>query len=237
MKVLAALFIVLSLMTGCVQYVQINPQKTSLGTDRVFNKNYQTGQVLSAYVGQPIIKVKDYRITRLNAKHMRATSDFVVSGGLAVPVTGYKDVDYIVIGDTTIEDRTYTVIRINQWQGLLIKDDGSVHNRVLNFNYLNNYTFTISPPDLRFIGSKNEVIDVDSGYLNYELLYGGTDGKSFTVTYREYTSNDLARPAFYQNLIYEVGKKQIRFRDTSLVVHEVTNEKIVFMVVSDGLEK
>ncbi len=36
-------------------------------------------------------------------------------------------------------------------------------------------------------------------YYNYELVYGGTDGKSIAIDYREFTSDDLASPAFYQN--------------------------------------
>jgi hypothetical protein len=88
---------------------------------------------------------------------------------------------------------------------------------------------------LKFIALKEEEIDVDAGYLNYELVYGGTDGKSITITYREYTSKDLTRPSFFQNVVYETGKKQIRFRDTILQIHEVTNEKIVYTVISDGL--
>jgi hypothetical protein len=88
---------------------------------------------------------------------------------------------------------------------------------------------------LRFSPSEEEKKVLDSGYLNYELIYGGTDGKSITFTYREFTSQDLARPAFYQNLVYESGKEQVRFRDTLLRVHEATNEKIVFTVIADGL--
>ena len=53
---------------------------------------------------------------------------------------------------------------------------------------------------------------------------------------REYTSEDLARPAFYQNLVYESNKKRIRFKDTIIEIHEATNEKIVYTVISDGLD-
>lgn len=117
----------------------------------------------------------------------------------------------------------------------MINPDGSVHSQLLTNNIVMVYTFSASPASLKFIASKEEVIDV--GFLNYELIYGGTDGKSITITYREYTSKDLARAAFSQNVVYEVGKKQIRFRDTVLQIHETTNEKIVFTVLSDGLEK
>ena len=73
--------------------------------------------------------------------------------------------------------------------------------------------------------------------MNYELIYGGTDGKSLTITYREYTADDLARPAFYQNLVYESKKSRIRFKETVIEIHEATNEKIVYTVISDGLNR
>ncbi len=227
-------------ISGCAQ--QIRPSlRSHLGTERVFTKNYEIGQKLAAYVGQPIVKVKDYKVNRFNAKYMRASDDFVISGGI-VTITGDKNTDYVVRGETTIDGKTYTVVNLPGGQigagfGVLIQPDGGVYSRLLNNNIVMVYTFSASPPDLKFAASKDEEIDVDAGFLNYELVYGGTDGKSITITYREYTSNDLARPAFFQNLVYEAGKQQIRFKDTVIQIQEATNEKIVFTVLSDGLEK
>ncbi len=230
--------LVLLLLSGCAQ--QIRPYlRTHIGTERIFDKNYEIGQSLAAYVGQPIVKVKDYKVNRFKAKHMRASDNFVISGGI-VTISGDKNTDYFVRGETTIDSKTYTVVNLPGSQigagfGALIKPNGNVHFKMLNNNIIMVYTFRTSPADLRFATSSEEEIDVDSGYLNYELIYGGTDGKSITITYREYTSKDLARPAFYQNVVYETGKKQIRFRDTILQIHEATNEKIVYTVISDGL--
>lgn len=227
-------------LSGCVQ--QIRPSlRSHLGTERVFEKNYQIGQKLAAYVGQPIVKVKDYKVTRFKSKYMRASDDFVISGGI-VTITGNKNTDYVVRGETTINGKTYSVVTLPSSQlvpgfGALVDETGSVHNAALSNNIVMVYSFSHSPSDLKFIPSQHEEIVVDYGYLNYELIYGGTDGKSLTITYREYTSKDLARPAFYQNLVYESAQNQIRFRDTVINIHEATNEKIVFTVISDGLSK
>lgn len=233
------LFIVMNI-SGCVQ--QIRPSlKSHISTEQVFDKNYEIGQKLSAYVGQPIVKVKDYKVNRFDAKYMRASDDFVISGGM-LTITGDNNTDYVIRGETEIDGKFYTVVNLPGGQlgagfGALINNDGSVHSKLLNNNTIMLYSFSTSPAHLKFIVSKTEEIDVDAGYLNYELVYGGTDGKSITITYREFTSKDLARPAFFQNVVYESGKKQIRFRDTVLQVHEATSEKIVFTVLSDGLVK
>lgn len=219
---------------GCTQYVRPTSSEY-LGTERVFDKNYEIGQKLSAYVGQPIIKVKAYKVDRYKSNYMRASDDFIISGGI-VTITGNKNTDYSVIGETTIGKETYTVVKRRNI-GVLIKSDGSVHNKVLNIGskVIMLYTFSVSPHDLKFYTSKGEKRIVDADYINYELIYGGTDGKSLTITYREYTKKDLARPAFYQNLVYQLGQSKIRFKDNVVEVHEATNEKIVYTVISDGL--
>ncbi len=235
-------FLISFIFSGCTLQIRPSP-RTFIGSERIFDKNYNLNQQLAAYVGQPIIKVKDYKVNKFKAKHMRASDDFVISGG-PLTIQGDKNTDYLVQGETTMDGQTYTVINLPGYAlgaahdyGALIGPDGSVNSSLLNTNIVMMYSFITSPATLKFLVSKEEEIDVDSGYLNYELIYGGTDGKSITITYREYTSKDIARAAFYQNVVYKAETKQIRFRDTVLKIHEVTNEKIVFTVISDGLEK
>lgn len=215
--------------------------KIPIGSERIFDKNYEIDQKLAAYVGQPIIKVKDYNVNRFKAKHMRASDDFVITGGM-VTMSGDKYTDYAVRGTTELNGKPYTVLNLPGSFGSLqyiysvrIGSDGSVHPKVLNGNIVMVYSFTASPPYLRFTSSVEEEIDVEAGYLNYELIYGGTDGKTVTITYREYTSDNMAKPAFFQNLVYDESDKNIRFRDIVIQIHEATNEKIVFTVLSDGL--
>ena len=224
------------LVSSCTQHIRPF-LRSHIGTERIFDKNYEINQKLAAYVGQPIVKVKDYKVNRFKAKHMRASDDFVMTGGIVV-IEGDKNTDYVVRGETTINGNTYSVLKMpSNKAGILIQEDGRPHTKMLNDNIVMFYTFSISPPDLMFVSSKEEEVDVEAGYMNYELVYGGTDGESITITYREYTSKDLAKPAFYQNIIYEVGKEKIRFKDTVLQIHEATNEKIVYTVLSDALEK
>jgi hypothetical protein len=240
-------FIVTTVLLFPACSAHINPiNKALVDRDHIFLKNYKTGQKMAAYVGQPVVKVKDYRIKRFTTREMRASDNFVISGGI-VTIAGNTNTDYEVIGETTRDDKLYTVLKLPRadnsgYVGVLIKPNGSIHNTVLGL--MSNgkaveiiYSFVAEPASLRFIHSKKDEIDKEAGFLNYELVYGGTDGKSITITYREYTAEDLARPAFFQNLVYESKKKTIRFRDTVIAVHSVTNEKIEFTVISDNLKK
>jgi len=243
------IFLVITVLLFPACSAHINPiNKALVGTDHIFQKNYEIGQRQAAYVGQPVIKVKDYKVKQFTTRKMRASDNFVISGGI-VTLTGNADTDYEVIGETTRDGKLHTVLKIprvgsSQHFGVLIKPNGSIHNKVLTI--ISNvkgvkgveliYSFVAKPTSLRFIPSKKDEIVKEAGYLNYELIYGGTDGKSITMSYREYTSDNLARPAFYQNVIYDSKKERIRFRDTVIAVHSVTNEKIEFTVISDNLK-
>lgn len=94
----------------------------------------------------------------------------------------------------------------------------------------------LDPPDLRFEYTQHDkVVDQKSGFTNFELIYAGNDGRSFSLSYREYTPDDLAKPAFSQSLVYPLGSTSIRFRSLQLTIHDVTSERITFTVVAANL--
>jgi len=70
----------------------------------------------------------------------------------------------------------------------------------------------------------------------YELLYSGLQGRTVSITYREYStgeSSTAVRPAFSQELKYDLaqeGKTIVTFREVRIEVSEATNERIGFMV-------
>ena len=69
--------------------------------------------------------------------------------------------------------------------------------------------------------------------MRYELIYTGCIADNLTMVYREYTPDDLARPAFFQNLTYNIKQKQIRFKNLLIEIILADNEKIVFNVLKD----
>lgn len=66
-------------------------------------------------------------------------------------------------------------------------------------------------------------------------MYSGTDGKSMRLVYREYTPDDMARAAFFQDVTYEQNSKIIQFRKIKISVHEATSQSIKYTVLEDGL--
>lgn len=240
--VVAILMIAIVNSSGCATKLHIHPAtKVHLGEEHVFEKNYVIDKRSIAYVGQPVIKVRDYWVNRYMAQRsMSASHDFVVTGG-AEKISGQANKNYIIAGEANHKGQTYLILEFpNYAHVLLIKTDGSVHNEVffrtqptLAIPIL--WSFTATPANLKFIRSEGQEIIPGKGELNYELLYGGTDGKMITMTYREFTPDNLARSSFYQNLVFDSKQETIRFRNTVITVHSATNEKIDFTVVSDDL--
>jgi len=72
--------------------------------------------------------------------------------------------------------------------------------------------------------------------ISCELIFAGKNNVSLNTTYKEYSYNDLARPAFFQNLTYQANAQQIRFKDFLIQIHDVTNEQITYTVLEDGLK-
>ena len=66
-----------------------------------------------------------------------------------------------------------------------------------------------------------------------ELIYTGRTGVTVAITYREY-KKEFARPAFYQNLTYDVSQSQeVVFRNYRLKLLAADNAGIKFIVISD----
>ena len=240
----------LFLLAGCVAKSYISPPpspESSSSTSTNVIKNYTIGQKQTAYIGNPIIRIKVEKITKYitKIKTMVPSDDFTVTGGFErINISGKKDNHFDVIGYSTIDNVAYTVIKPSLQTGvkkLLIAPDGSVFNKVINKSVVMGYTFETTPKGLKFkISNRERLSDTHQGVggeLNSELIYSGTDHETIKLTYREYTGKDMARSAFNQNLVYEKDKKQIRFKDYVLKLQEVTNEKIVYTVISDGLPK
>lgn len=205
---------------------------------RVFQRNYEIGARKSAFVGQPVVSFKDYLVLKRQGLHYRPSFDFRATQALDTWHYLKTTEDYVVRGELAIDGVPYKVLRIAAGFGydlaVLVGPDGKLYHRMLNNEVLLVGSAKFEPPGVVFSPSASEaVVDTAAGFQNFELLYGGTDGRSFTLTYREYTPQDLMKPAFSQVLTYENSSPSVRFRNTKLEIHSVSSESLTFTVVSD----
>lgn len=233
----------LGTLLACGQ--QIDPGR-QLKPKRVSSKNYVIGERQTARVGDPILKVKDYFIHR-SRPFMRATDDFVLKGDGLV-VEGYRDEDYLVRGETTVDGKRFTVVELppfKRWPYLfksdgpaaLVDKDGTVYNRLLDGNRVMAPVFKLEPAGVRFVPTERGKILAQPFYANYELVYGGTDGRSINMTFREYRRDRPDEVAHFQNLVLPHDSPAMRFKDTLIEIHSAGPQELIYTVVSDGAGK
>lgn len=83
-------------------------------------------------------------------------------------------------------------------------------------------------------GEKNDVYNTVREGLVQELMYGGIDGNTIQIDYREYSKSDygtIARPAFSQSVKYDLSKsKIISYRNLEMEIINADGKEIVFLV-------
>lgn len=110
----------------------------------------------------------------------------------------------VAVGDVMVMKERIVWVDQKKWVGILVSADGWEHTRQAT----------------------------DESFRE-ELIYTGRTGNTVTITYREY-KKEFARPAFYQNLTYDVSQShEVVFRNYRLELLGADNTGIKFIVVSD----
>lgn len=227
-------------LVGCATKIQFDTYNSRkfIESKIVEDKNYVINIENTAYVGQPIIKVKDYVVNTYSTNKMVASSDFKIiplAGELGI---GSSSDEYDVIGSLTLEGQSFTAIDfkyVNQYLdiALLIDSNGKPYKKLLNTNIVFGKDMTFEPEDLTFSYIEKDEINASEGYQNYEIIYSGSDDEKIYLTYREFTQDNLAKPSFYQDLTYSKNSSNIRFRDLQIRIGSATNEYIKYSVTND----
>jgi hypothetical protein len=116
---------------------------------------------------------------------------------------------------------------------VLVDEQGHLPHKL----YMNGFVMSdvdAGPASAVFSTETKETTRTIPGAENYEIVYGGTSNGSIKMTYREYTPDNMARSAFFQDLSYDASSPTIRFRNLTMKVVSANNESIRFVVESDG---
>lgn len=234
----------------------MSSMKSDLGkVEHKVDKTYNLNKEKSTYVGDEIVKVKDYYFSVGNEEKVVSQNDFTISGGnvngtgLDVSLEGKAGEEYSIEGVITYQNQEVYVVRIPGLKGknekinefscnfcALVTNSGVFLNKVIAGQYVQPGSLSISPSDTNLKSVSKEKIDYVKGYLNQELIYSGKLKDEIKITYREFTEEGLAKPAFYQDLSYDVNEPIIRFKNFRIEVLNASNEEIRFKVLDDGLD-
>ncbi len=237
-------------LCGCASGFNLSSVSHSAPIEsRVQEKNYEIGEIRSVYVGEPLIKHKDYYQVSKPIDKIRTTNNFTIHNVPSVPwapwalpwtiVNGTTDESYTFVGTITHAGNNYSVFRIDsspEW-GFAVSDNGVL---LKNPVYLRNdlllpmKMYRVEPESTRFIRSTETMVDTKRRYINFEIIYTGLNDKSINLLYREYAPEDLAKPASFQNLTYPLNSNILRFRNIRIALKKATDEQITFLVLEDG---
>jgi hypothetical protein len=224
----------LVLAVGCAS-VDVTPLDAQAPIrEEVRDRSYRLGEVQQVYVGQPIVAVKTYRVSRRASASVRASEDFALVGA-DFRIAGRKGEEFPVRGFTEIDGVRHHVVPIAGFE-FFVAADGTVHRDVKTARYKWNISSKarMEPETARLVPQDSEEVTTEGEYANYELIYGGSDGDKIQATYREFAPGDASRPTFFQSLSYDAGADVIRYRDLVIEVLEASNQSISFKVVADG---
>ena len=235
----SSVLICLFLIQGCAGKwinAKFTPINQNVGG---YVKNYTLGERKTAFIGQEIIKVEicdGYQHTvRLGRDNTINDSYYYRKFDLS------QSTIYSIVGTVEYDGRTYYVTggldNYKMRWGILISDDGRINQSgIYSHHYERLYlddSVVIYPDQVVY---SNSCIRETPKAISFELIFAGTNDVSLNTTYKEYSYNDLARPAFFQNLTYKTNAKQIRFKNFLIQIHNVTNEQITYTVLEDGLK-
>lgn len=218
----------------------------------ISKKNYEIDKEQIAYVGNALIKVAEYDEKRWYEKGLSANKPFkITSLNLNKEIFVPDNEIFFEIGMAPmIEEKHTTAITSKNLAPMALIIEGSflpffiegkriegareLFNKIAIDNKV--YDATIDKDDVKFEYKKvpSSTIKTEiTKQSSYEIIYTGKNDNSITMVYREYTGDDMARPAFSQNLLYSPKQKQIRFKNIIINIISADNEKIVYKVVAD----
>jgi hypothetical protein len=244
-RILAVLIAVTATSCASVQPVSTETyQAPSTQTEHRIDASYEIGQSKEAFVGEQMLRVQDYYATvsesGSSSTRLTPTENFTVRVPPFSSISLTPEDSVTVVGTTERDGSTFRLVSLpgpsTQQLKFLITNEGAFEGSALNnAGARMGWSYSPQPETVRLIQTPSAArVDATKGFTNFELVYGGTSRESFQILYREYTRDDLVRPAFSQTLVYDKGNPSIRFRNLQIEVHETTNERIRFTVVADG---
>lgn len=230
-------------LTGCSKVQTLVPITIldDYSYERKIDKNYKLNEKNSAYIGSSMIKISDFNVVTTKTNKMKLNKDYSLKAEILQTFNFSKNDTFVIKGTWIIDGINYTAVNNKKYPDIFLLLDNN-NNLIEDYltRFSDNYLMFKPAFKTNISGMKFErIIDVSNNYkkgaTNFELIYTGKNSNSFMLTYREYTSDDIARASFFQNLTYDISSKQIRFRDILIKINSIDNEKIVFTVLKDNL--
>jgi hypothetical protein len=201
----------------------------AVGPERVQKANYELREVRSATVGEPIfsVQVVPQRPTYVVSQRYEPPRPALLESKRAPLVPGmiFTATARYPNGDLLLHSRTYDAML-----GVRVQASGVPVGWVLpSGEQASRAAWTRQP-----LFEKADDGIPQEGAFRAEMLYSGLTGSTLRATYREF-KDDFARPAFFQELQYELSESRtISYKSIRIEVLDATNMRLEYRVLDDG---
>ncbi len=227
---LLTLLVSLFYIAGCSSIRSIKNYAPSINYNKNFVQNYTVGKEKKIYIGENIIEKGNIIYKEITSGEFKAIKD--------VGAYIYRDHIYKVIYIDK-KDNSYYIKYGNNRFGVRIDHNGFLLDNHMFYYNIGGWQNHLGHSLGVNVGEKvfeplNNTIKTEKGSFKIEIIYSGLDENNLKATYREY-KDDVARPAFYQDLVYNLNKsKYIRYKKFKIQVLNATNEELDYIVLEDG---
>ena len=219
------LFCMVAVISGCAS-VQPYQSTESASTEHVVEQTPQIGEVETSTVGSTMVRVKDYYVSTTEMNTLKIVSLPVgdkfwqgVSVGQEYPITGImkrNGIEYLLAGCSALQG-ALTCVHVNP---VTLVSEG----------WGNSLFFGGKGAGAKYKREVIEEVSSSSGFTNFELVYSGVSNNVLRLKYREFSPDDLAKPAFFQDLSYSMDDSSVFFKNIEIDVLEANNRLIKYVV-------
>lgn len=216
----------------------------TLPQQHVSEKNFTLGVEQRVNVGEAVVSVKEYTNNVTKTVEFVPDRDFYIGLAENPALKGVKGLPIKSVGTLSDKDGLYYLLPTVNYQFLIPIHSSGVYQggnavRIVGGFHSGAEAFLrgkgdvpIVPSETHFEREVKEVVDKSKQYVNYEIVYTGISKDSINFLYREYTIDDLARAAFYQNLTYPTDAEFIQFKSVRVEIAKVDEQGITYRVTS-----
>lgn len=219
------LFLIFTLIiTGCTSMRSVKPYVSKIETKNEIFQNYKINEDKNVYIGDSIIEKGNLQVNIINSGKFKSlvNRNWLALGNI-------YNIKFIDKNDSSYYITDGGTIRVNS-DGILLNKYGYYYNI---FGWQDHPAIYIGEVGEKLFSPIEDTITYGLDSFKIQIIYAGLDGDNFKVTYREF-KNDLARPAFNQDIVYNLNKsKTIRYKNFRIEILKASNEEINYVVLED----
>lgn len=220
--------LILLVFTGCTNKNQILLPK-SVSKDQSIPK---LNIITTAEIGENLYEKTgfiSYRAEIINSEEVNVGSNFDVAGLLFGGLDQY-------FSSNSENGLNYNILKWKEYDVICNKE----LKCLVDTNFNNSFTHVTNLPDGKLEKLPNTTVYkripiFNENSFKYIALYQGKNGNSIKISFREF-KDDLIRPAFTQDIDYELekdGTAIIGFKGLRIEVLKATNLNITYKVIRD----